>query len=470
MKYLASSKFYLILLIGAAIFLDRLDLTIVNIALPHFSVIFNISVTQLDWISNAFLIALACFIPLSGWLADRYGLKRIFLLSIFIFSLGTFLCALSWNLTSMILFRFIQGIGGALLLPVGMAIVYKNFSAHQYASITSFIFLPSLIAPAVAPFLGALLLTYLSWHWIFLMALPICFLIFIGAAFLLKKEEEVPKEKTPWDPFGIILTASLLTAGQLFLSIWEKQGITLSMGLLLMLVLFLGYGWYRWERHFPYPLVNFQYFKKPSFMAANLLQLAFQASHFGSFFLIGLYLQMGLGFSPMEAGIIMGMQALGAIATIRLSVSLYHGYGASLPITVGLTGVGILSAAILLCLKNNSMETLYLGMGILFLRGIFSGLCGTPIQTLGMVSFEKKDMAPVNAIFNTSRQVAISLGIALSSFLITSGEKISQHALTTIPLPYSQAFFIFLWAFLLIPCFCAFGIVVNAQMTRKIYA
>ncbi len=154
MSTIISKKFILLFIVAAATFLDRLDLTIVNIALPQLAHIFNVPITTLDWISNSFLIALACFIPISGWVGERYGLKKTFIFATVLFTLGTLLCALSFNLVSMVIFRFIQGIGGGMIVPIGMALIYKAFEHEEYASVTSFIFLPSLLAYPMHTFIA----------------------------------------------------------------------------------------------------------------------------------------------------------------------------------------------------------------------------------------------------------------------------------------------------------------------------
>ena len=147
-----SYKHVIAIIYTVALFLDRLDLTIVNITLPTVAKYFHVPITATDWISMSFLLALAISIPISDWLGGRFGLKKIYLISLVLFGLGSTLCALAPNLTSLIVLRFIQGIGGGLLFPVGMTMIYRIYDKSEYASITSFTFLPSLIAPAIAPF------------------------------------------------------------------------------------------------------------------------------------------------------------------------------------------------------------------------------------------------------------------------------------------------------------------------------
>lgn len=144
------------------LFLDRLDLTIVNVTLPTVAKYFNVSIIATEWINLSFLLALALSIPINGWVSDRFGLKKIYILAMLIFGIGSTLCTFATTLNQLIFLRFAQGIGGGMLIPVGMTIIYRVYDKSEYASITSFTFIPSLIAPAIAPFFGGILLETFS--------------------------------------------------------------------------------------------------------------------------------------------------------------------------------------------------------------------------------------------------------------------------------------------------------------------
>jgi MFS family permease len=183
-------KHIVALLYSVALFLDRLDLTIVNITLPTLSRVFHVSLTATDWVNLSFLLALAIAIPISCWLGQRFGFKKIFILSVLLFGAGSTLCAWAPNITALILLRFIHGIGGGMLIPVGMTILYKTYDKSEYASITSFTFLPALVAPAIAPFLGGILLDAWNWQAVFLLSAPICLLLAVVAVLFLRNDEK----------------------------------------------------------------------------------------------------------------------------------------------------------------------------------------------------------------------------------------------------------------------------------------
>lgn len=400
------------------IFMDRLDLTIVNITLPTLSKYYHVPITQTEWITNSFLFALAMSIPISNWLADQWGDKFLFIASTTLFGLASLLCACAPNLSVMVFSRFLQGIGGGMLIPVGMSLVYRAFDRSEYASITSYIFLPTLIAPAIAPSLGGLIIAVSNWQWVFLFSVPICVLVvFFSIVFMNKTEVQI---KTRFDYIGFISATGTLLLLLYAISCFGKQGLSLPVLLFFSLGMVFAGLFYINESRVKHPLFEIHFFRNKLFLQANVIQVFFQMCHFGSIFLIGMYLQVGVGMSAMISGLIMGSQAVGAMVTSRLSVRLFNLYGAGFPIRIGFIGILVFTAAILwITLTDNVL----IGVVILFMRGIFSGLCGTPIQAASIIGFDHRDVGRASALFNASRQIAISFGVAVSAVFITYGFK-----------------------------------------------
>lgn len=447
-------KYGIAVIYTIVLFLDRLDLTIVNTTLPTLSKYFDVSIVQTDWISLSFLLALAVSIPISAWLGERFGHKRIYILAMLLFGFGSTLCFFADSLNQLILLRFLQGLGGGLLIPVGMSIIYNLYDKSEYASITSFTFLPSLIAPAIAPFLGGILLDSFGWRLVFTLTGPICLILAFASVFLIKKD--LHKNKTPFDWMGFILGEMILLDFFYALSKLGKEGFSVTVIIMLLILFPLLWLFINTENRKQHPLVQLSFFKRSQFLNANLIQICFQICHFGAIFLIGLFLQAGIGFSASLAGLMMGMQAIGAMATSRLSVKLYNQCGSRLPIIIGLSGIAVTSPMIMLI---NKPSMLIVGIILFFIRGLFSGLCGTPIQTLSIVGFEKNEIGAVSSIFNTCRQVAISLGVAISSLLIAFG--LHKTGLTgTENIMATQAGSVFIYGFLAIPVIAIMGIVV----------
>ncbi len=447
---------------AVVLFLDRLDLTIVNIALPTLAEYFNVPITQTEWVNNAYLLALAMSIPISGWAGDQFGVKKVFIIATSLFGLSSLLCAFSPNLTTMAILRFLQGLGGGVIIPVGMTMVYRVFDPSEYASITSFIFIPTLIAPAIAPALGGVIINYFGWKWVFLFAVPICFIAIILSIIILKEQKN--EEKTPLDWLGFLLSSCALILMLYFISSLGKNESYFQITAILIAAIFSSYLFLRHEKNSTFPLIDIKFFKNELFRQVNLIQLAFQICHFGSIFLIGMYLQVGVGMSAMVAGLIMGMQAIGAICTSRYSVKLFHQFGPSLPIIIGFIGVAIITPCILLI---NTPKMILIGGVILFIRGLFSGLCGTPIQTASIIGFKKEDVGRASAVFNAGRQISISFGIALTSLLITFGFKLNGLDVLQQTSQPSKA--VFYYAFMLIPLVSFLGILMTAQIRAMIW-
>lgn len=418
-------KYLVAIIYTCVLFLDRLDLTMVNIALPTLANFFKVPVTETEWISNGFLLALAISIPASAWLGDRLGIKKIFIFSTILFALSAFLCAFSHSFKLLIFLRFLQGIGGGLLIPVGMTMLYRVFEPKDYARITSYTFFPALLAPAFAPALGGIILHFLNWQWIFILSASVCTLAII-MSFLILKEQEIIKPKS-FDGVGFLLAASILILGLYTLSDFGKNGLTHFTVYAFIIVLLLIFAFIKQEKRSDSPLIHLQLFENKMFVQSNLIQLVFQICHYASFYIIGIYLQVGVGISAFIAGIIIGMQAIGAMCTNRLSVKLFYALGPSKTLITGFLGLLFFSICILFIKTPND----YLfGCLIMFFRGLFSGICGIPLQLISILGFKNRQISQATAVNNAVRQVAITLGIALASFMISYGIK-TQHALLT---------------------------------------
>lgn len=434
------------------LFLDRLDLTIINVTFPTVAKYFNVSIIATDWISLAFLLALTISIPISGWLNNAVGLKKLYVIAMLIFGLGSTLCAFVTSLNQLIILRFIQGIGGGILIPVGITLIYRVYDKSEYASITSFTFLPALIAPAIAPFCGGLLMEAFGWQTVFIFSGPICLLLATCSFIYIK--EEPHQVKYPLDIKGFILSSIILIDTFYGLSQLSKYGFTTEIMIEGAILIPLIWVFIVIETQNEFPLINLKFFRNEIFVRANLIQLCFQICHFGAIFLVGIFLQVGIGFSAVVAGLIMGMQAIGAMTTSRYSVRLFNAKGARFPIIIGLIGLAILSPMILLI---NSQERLVFGLALFFVRGIFSGLCGTPIQTLSIIKFDKDEISTVNSIFNVCRQVSISLGVAISSLLIALG----MHSAGVAPTSFissDKVIEVFIYGFWAIPLVTIVGL------------
>lgn len=318
-----------------------------------------------------------------------------------------------------------------------------------------------LIAPAIAPFLGGIFIVTFGWQFVFLFSGPIC-LVLSGVALILLKEEK-HRSKNPLNWFGFVLSSAILIDIFYVISKLGREGISSFSVFCLIAIIPLISIFIFHELRVKCPLINLSYFKNKTFIKANLLQLCFQVCHFGAIFIIGMYLQISVGFSAMLAGLIMGMQAIGAMTTSRYSVKLFNKYGPNLPIITGLMGIAIISPCIMLI---NNTHMLLFGLILFFMRGTFSGLSGTPIQTLSVIDFHKKSISTINGIFSAFRQISISFGVALSSMLISIGLKsINQH--DTFQMKGIEAFQVFKFGFFAISIIAIIGVAICKSIQEQ---
>ena len=184
-KYIVGAVFVI------GLFMDLLDMTIVNVALPTFVKDFDASTTTIEWVVTGYLLSLGVFIPVSGWAGDRFGTKRTFMFALSMFTLASLLCSLAWNIQALIAFRVLQGVGGGMLTPVGTAMLFRAFPPAERAAAAALLAIPTTVAPASGPVLGGYLVEYQSWHWIFLINIPVG-LTGLLVAFLFLREEKQP--------------------------------------------------------------------------------------------------------------------------------------------------------------------------------------------------------------------------------------------------------------------------------------
>ncbi|MDF2690753.1 MAG: drug resistance transporter, EmrB/QacA subfamily [Gammaproteobacteria bacterium] len=452
-------KYLLVAIYTAVLFLDRLDVSIVNVTLPTLVNYFHASIEETQWVSTAFLLALAISIPISGWLGDKFGLKKVFVLAIALYGIGSSLCAFSPNMLFIIILRFIQGMGGGMLIPVGMAMVYRAFQHSEYAHVTSITFIPSLLAPAIAPFFGGLMLQLWGWQSVFLIVGPICLLAAIASMLIIKEQKHAVG---PLDWGGFILGASFLISLLYCISVLGKNGLNNTTIILLLIALSLITALILHEKHSSHPLINLNFFKSHLFVQANLIQLAFQICHYGAIFLIALYLQTGIGFTTVNSGLILGLQAIGAMLSCRYSGKLFNQYGPAFPLSLGLIGIAFFTP---LVLYITTPDQAVLASVLLFIRGIFLGLCGTAIQTASIIDFEKTTVGRVSSIFTATRQIAISIGICLSSLFISYG--LYQNDTDMFSIDPGMTYDIFHYAFYMLSVVAIFGILVTRTIDNQ---
>jgi len=296
----------------SALFLDILDTTIVNVAIP--SIGRELNTESADWVVLGYTLSLAVFIPTSGWLGDRFGTKRTFLFALFAFTCGSLLCGTAQTIGQLIAFRIFQGVGGGMLTPVGLAMLFRAFPPAERARAATIIMVPTLAAPAAGPVLGGLIVTNVSWRWIFLVNVPIGMLaIWFGWRYL---REHLHAAAGRFDLTGFLLSGSALalivyTLSQGPLSGWGSPLVVTCgvVGVLAAVAMIIV------ELRIPHPMLELRLLGNRMFRQCNLVSFFSIASFLGVTFVMPLYLQLLRGLNPFASGLTTFPQAFGIMVS-----------------------------------------------------------------------------------------------------------------------------------------------------------
>jgi EmrB/QacA subfamily drug resistance transporter len=399
----------------SGLFMDLLDTTIVNVALPTLGEEFNAQNTTLEWVVTGYLLSLAVWIPASGWLGDRFGTKRIFLLALFLFTVGSALCGEAWSIESLIVFRVLQGVGGGMLTPVGTAMVFRAFPVNERAAASSVIAIPVAVAPAIGPILGGILVDQASWRWIFRVNIPIGILAFLFALVVLKEHTEPDIGR--FDLPGFLLAGTGLPLVLYALSQAPEHGWTSTLvlitglgGILLLALLVLV------ELRVAEPMLALRLFQDRMFRSANTVYFMVSAGLIGVIFLLPLFLQQLRGLSATQSGLTTFPQAIGLIAIARFASQAYPKIGPRRMMMAGMAGTAVSTALFLFVGLETSLWWI---RGIMFMRGIFFGIALIPLQAATFSTITSQDSGRASSLFNTNRQVASSFGVAILATVLT---------------------------------------------------
>lgn len=406
----------LLWLVAIGFFMETLDSTIVNTALPSMAKDLEVSPLSMQSVIIAYALTLAVFIPASGWVADRFGTRRVYLSAIVIFTFGSLLCALSPNLTFLVISRIIQGAGGSMLLPVGRLTILRAFPGEKYLAALSFVAVPALLGPLIGPTMGGWLVEILSWHWIFLINIPIGI---IGCFFTYKvmpKEEIIFKRKL--DLFGFFLITTFMICISFALD--GLSDMHLSQGLILILFVFglssLVAYIFRAMR-VSEPLLTLDVFKIRTYSIGILGNMFARIGSSCMPFLLPLFLQLCLGYSPMEAGMGMLPLAIAAILAKKIVPILVikFGYKRFLITNTIIVGFWIGSFALM-----SNVENYYLRMLQFFFFGAFNSMQFTAMNTLTMKDLGKKLSSQGNTIYSMIQMLSMSFSVAAAGSLLAA--------------------------------------------------
>ncbi|MDA8195519.1 MAG: DHA2 family efflux MFS transporter permease subunit [Thermaerobacter sp.] len=396
-----------VLVIGA--FMSVLDSSIVNIAIPTLKHVFGATTLQVQWVVTIYMLVLGVVVPATSYLADRFGPRRVYVMALMVFTVGSGLSGLAWSLPMMVVFRVFQATGGGLIMPVTMIMVYRMVPRERIGTAMGFWGLAIIVAPALGPTLGGYLVQYVDWRLIFYINVPIGIL---GVLLTYPLVPEFPAVKTPpFDTVGFLLMASGLFGLLLGFSEGETWGWS-SEAIVLVLTasLFLLAMAIAWELATPHPLLNLRVFRFAAFTLSNIILSIAMVALFAGIFYIPLFLQSVDGYGALTTGLIMAPSALTSAFLMPLAGRLYDRIG---PRPLAIFGMTVLAYTTWL-LHNITVATP--PREILFwlmLRGVGIGAAMMPVTTGGMAVIPAEMLGAASALSNIIRQVAAAFGLAI---------------------------------------------------------
>lgn len=394
-----------------------LDITVVSVALPTFQTEFDATYAEVAWTMTGYTLALATVIPLSGWAADRFGTKRLYMLAVLLFTLGSVLCATADSIGELIGYRVVQGLGGGMLMPLGMTIMTRAAGPARIGRLMAVLGIPMLLGPIGGPILGGWLIDTASWHWIFLINLPIGIIALVYAFFALPKDSAEPSES--FDFVGMLMLSPGLA---LFLygvsSLPETGTITATKVWATMLVgalLVISFVLYSFKpRH---PLLDLRLFRNRNLRIASVSLFVFIIAFMGAGLLFPSYFLQVRGESTLHAGLLMAPQGIGAMLTMPIAGTLADKIpvGRTVPFAMALIAAGFFT------FTQVGTDTSYLLLcGSLFVMGLGMGGTMMPIMTSALRTLTAHDTARGSTLVNILQQIGSSVGAAIMSVILTS--------------------------------------------------
>jgi EmrB/QacA subfamily drug resistance transporter len=413
-----------------------LDTTIVNVALDTLSRELHSSISNIQWVVTGYMLSLAAVIPITGWAARRFGAKRVYLVSLVLFTAGSALCGLASTATELIIFRVVQGVGGGMLMPVGMLMMADTAGPKRMGRVMSIMAVPVMLAPILGPTLGGLILDSVSWRWIFYVNVPIGVIAVIAALRILPSVKPEPTGRL--DYLGLVLMATgfpLITYGLAEIGVTggfssPKVVIPLILGVLLVLT----FVWHALRVR--NPLLNVRLYRRPTFSTASIAMVALAAALFGGMILLPLYWQSIRHYDVLVTGLLTAPQGLGAAIVMPIAGRLTDRIGGG-PLTL-LGAVLTTVATIPFGLIGPHTSIVFLSFAMLF-RGFGIGFAFMPAMSAAFASLERSELPDATPQLNVLQRVGGSVGTAVLA-VVLQRSLTGAHTLSAAASAYGTAF------------------------------
>ncbi len=444
------------LIVAVALFMENMDSTVIATSLPAIAVDIGTDPLALKLAVTTYLLALAIFIPASGWTADRLGARVVFRAAIAVFMLGSIGCALSQSLHHFVIARFLQGMGGAMMTPVGRLVLVRSIDKRRLVDAMAWVSIPALIGPVLGPPVGGFITTFLSWHWIFLINIPIGLTGIVLATRYIENFRAETRE--PFDAIGMVL-AGLGIAGVAFgltaigLKGFLPTGLLVAMiagGSVCIMVYMLR------ARRIPRPVIDLSLFRLPSFRAGVAGGFIFRVGAGAIPFLLPLMLQVGFGKTPFESGLITFATAVGAMSMKSAVPMMLRRFGYKKVLTWNSL---VASALVAACALFSATTPVIIMLVVLFFGGFFRSLQVTSAMTIGFADVEPARMSRATSLAAVCQQLSVSTGVALGALTV--------QMVLTFRNETTAGEHDFAPAFLLVAAISAISMVVFARMPKE---
>lgn len=402
------------LIIAVALFMENMDSTVIATSLPAIAADIGANPLALKLAITSYLLSLAIFIPASGWTADRFGARTVFRAALAVFMLGSIGCALSSSLTDFVIARIVQGMGGAMMTPVGRMVLVRSIDKRELIGAMAWVSTPALIGPVLGPPVGGFITTYATWHWIFLINIPMGLLgIILATRFI----PDVKAEKhEPFDVAGMALAGlgigglafGLSVLGLNFLPLWIV--LALIVGGACFIVAYLAHA-----RRTSNPALDLTLFRLPTFFASVAGGFIFRLGLGALPFLLPLMLQIGFGMTPFQSGLITFATALGAMGMKWATTTILRAYGFRNVMTANAIVSALFLAACAFFTHTTPVAVMVL---LLFAGGFFRSLQFTSINSLAYAEVEPQRVSRATSLVSVAQQLAISSGVAIGAMTV----------------------------------------------------
>nr|WP_314260694.1 MFS transporter [uncultured Devosia sp.] len=424
------------LILAVALFMEQMDSTVIATSLPAIAADIGTEPIALKLALTAYFVALAIFIPISGWMADRFGAKNVFRLAIFVFMLGSLACSFSFSLETFVISRFFQGIGSSMMTPVGRLLLVRSTPRNELVSAMAWLTIPALVGPLTGPLIGGFLTTYLSWHWIFWINIPIGIAgIILAGIFLHVPDARNPR---PIDMVGFFL-AGVAFAGTVFgLSVVSLPALPIIYGYLTLAIgVTSGILYLLHARRTKFPLLDPGLFRHKLFRLSITGGSLFRIGIGAVPFLLPLMLQLGFGLTPFQSGAITFISAFGAILSKFIAERVFARFG--FPRVLGfasLTGGALIAAQGLF----NAETSAPVMMAVLLASGVLRSVFFTGSNAIGYADVDDEEASQATAIVAVGQQLSIAFGVAVAGALLELTTRMRGEELSLID--FQIAFFV----------------------------